>query len=410
MNELEIYDELVEECQKIGLELKLTSNGYSIVYNENLENIILSLLNDFYSYEGYNLLLQNHEGELSISLDTNYQDLTRVMLLNQIGDSIDRYLDNFDYLASMNSELKAFYDMFKSSLEYSGNFGIGFLNSPTKKKYIIKTDMPEMKGVLEKAGFEFEGDKVVVPGEEIDRFYEILEMEQNKEGEKEEDKKEDNSKVDFYEKIITTAAGIDTIVRLSIVKQDKEEGQYDRLVNISYISKETGVLTSNEVIGYEDAHDFDNNVLPSIIDGFQKNVVLSGRKVEVNEVNSTKCYLTSGNGENDIYLDGYYVNGIRSLLDYNSEYNLVNEDVNLQELYKEEIIDKPEDESTFEGDVTDTKDDSEELSYSEEGPKMVKKLGEMPSNERGLSNSVSLALFLAIDVVAIFVGLFLLMH
>ena len=418
MNELEIYDELVEEFQKMGLELQLTSNGYSIIYNENLENIIISILNDFYYFEGYNILLQNKDGEMSVSIDTNIDDLTRGMLLNQIGDSIDRYLEDFDYLSSMNPELKILYESFKSSLEYSGNFGIGFLNKPTSKKYIVKTDIYEMKEILEKAGFEFDGDKIIVPEEKMESFYEILKSTNNKEDDisnKIDDKKENtaNSKVDFYEKIITTAAGIDTIVRLSIVKQDKEEGQYDRLVNISYISKETGVLTSNEVIGYEDAYEFDNNVLPSIIDGFQKNIVLSGREVEVNEVDSTKCYLTSGVGGNDIYLDGYYVNGIRSLLDYNNEYNMVdNNEADLKEMYEDEVVDKPEGEITFEGEVTDTKDNSEEFSYSEDGPKKVKKLGEMPTgtNNHGLSNSISLALFLAIDVVAIFVGLFLLMH
>ena len=49
--------------------------------------------------------------------------------------------------------------------------------------------------------------------------------------------------------------------------------------------------------------------------------------------------------------------------------------------------------------------------YLEEGPKMVRKLGEMPSgnNNRGFSNSVSLILFLAIDLIAIGVGLLFLM-
>lgn len=81
------------------------------------------------------------------------------------------------------------------------------------------------------------------------------------------------------------------------------------------------------------------------------------------------------------------------------------ETVEAREISLVENKDVPFEEVIFNDGITDTAS-----SLSEEGPKMVKKLGEMPSNERGLSNSVSLALFLAIDVVAIFVGLFLLMH
>lgn len=65
----------------------------------------------------------------------------------------------------------------------------------------------------------------------------------------------------------------------------------------------------------------------------------------------------------------------------------------------------PFEEVIFNDDIDNVKD-----TLTEEGPKMVKKLGVLSSDERGLSNSISLALFLVIDVVAIFVGLFLLMH
>lgn len=58
-------------------------------------------------------------------------------------------------------------------------------------------------------------------------------------------------------------------------------------------------------------------------------------------------------------------------------------------------------------------DDTSSLNnpYLEDGPKMVRKLGEMPSghNNRGFSNSISLILFLAIDLIAIGVGLLFLM-
>jgi len=69
---------------------------------------------------------------------------------------------------------------------------------------------------------------------------------------------------------------------------------------------------------------------------------------------------------------------------------------------------------TFEEQVTDAQEDKdmvEENSLSNDGSKMVKKLGEVPKNNNfGFSNYISIALFLAIDVAAIFVGVFLLVN
>ena len=108
---------------------------------------------------------------------------------------------------------------------------------------------------------------------------------------------------------------------------------------------------------------------------------------------------------------GFHVDGNKCYAPDASELEVINffkkanAKIEEQELELIESNSVPFEEVIFNDGITDTAS-----SLSEEGPKMVKKLGEIPSNERGLSNSVSLALFLAIDVVAIFVGLFLLMH
>ena len=110
---------------------------------------------------------------------------------------------------------------------------------------------------------------------------------------------------------------------------------------------------------------------------------------------------------------GFHVDGNKCYSPDASELEVINffEKANVkieeQELELIESNSVPFEEVIFNDGITDTAS-----SLSEEGPKMVKKLGEVPTgtNNHGLSNSVSLALFLAIDVVAIFVGLFLLMH
>lgn len=301
-----------------------------------------------------------------------------------------------------------------------------------------------MKKILEEAGFiiENDGKRVIVPKENEKYLQEYLdkavavaekyEYEDNENIVTEEQsneiivvsEEEAKSTVEYFEKILYDQKGNDIVVRLSIVKQSSEDSKYERLVNISYISKETGMLTSNQVIAYENGFQFDNDVLPVVIDGFQKNINLSGKEVFVNPVDSTKCYLSSGDSDNDIYLDGYNIDGVRSLLDYNKDYNMVgdeNNKVNLSELQNDEIIEEVELGETFEEQVTDTEDELEveeensynnDDSYSRDGPRKTLSLGEMPTspNNHGLSNSVSLVLFLAIDIVAIFVGLFLIMH
>lgn len=298
-----------------------------------------------------------------------------------------------------------------------------------------------MKKILGESGFivENDGKRVVVPEGNEQYLQECLnkavavaekyENEENKTIETEEhsneiivvSEEEAKSTVEYFEKIIRDQNGNDIVVRLSIVKQSSEDSKYERLVNVSYISKVSGMLTSNQVIAYENGFQFDNDVLPAVIDGFQKNMNLSGKEVSVNPMDSTKCYLSSGDGENDIYLEGYNVDGVRSLLDYNKNYNMVgdeNRQVNLSELKNDEIIEEADLGETLEEQVTDTRDELEVEdenfyangdSYSQDGPRKRLSLGEGPNNH-GLSNSVSLALFLAIDVVAIFVGLFLLLQ
>jgi len=423
-----LYERLVEEFQAMGIVFSKGVNGYSIIYNENIENIIAKLLQDFYLREGYNILLQNKNGDICISIDNNSRDISDNILFDQIGDSLDKYVSDFDYLASMSSELTFVYELFKESFNYSGNFGIGFQNVPTKMKYVIKTDIPDMIDSLEKAGFEVKDNKVIVLEENISKFYDMIErakedlktknLEQENIDFDDNTNEEENSKVDFYEKVVTTAAGLNAIVRLSIVKQDKDDSQYNRLVNISYFDKNTGVLTSDEVFGYNDGYQFDNEVLPSIIDGFSQNEVLSGKDIHVNGIDSTKCYLTTGDNENTIFLEGYNVNDVHSILDRDRENNLVGDEngrIDLNQLTEDGVIreTKMKDE-TFEEQVTDAQDDKdmvEENSLSNDGSKMVKKLGEVPKNNNfGFSNYISIALFLAIDVAAIFVGVFLLVN
>lgn len=429
MSELELYNELVHNFKNFDLELSKDLNGYSFTYNEKIDNMIAKLLNDLYLLEGCNILLQNKNGEARFSISTNNNEMLTIVLLDKIEKSYNSYIDEIDYITSMDEDISLIYNTFKSSFLYKGNFGIGIQNIPSKKKYIIKTDMVEMLKNLEMFGFEIQDNKVIVPESEKERFFEMLERVNeklnNKQTEEEDnllsddgEEKNDNSEVDFYEKVVTTAAGLNAIVRLSVVKQNKDESGYDRLVNISYIDKNAGTLTSNEVFGYENGYQFDKDVLPSIIDGFKKNFVSSGKEVDVNEIDSTKCYLSSLDNENDIYLEGYNVNDVKSLLDYDKEHNLVGDEqgrIDLNQLTDDGVIKKSELEGdTFEEQVADIKldnDISEDNSLSNDGVKMVKKLGEMPTNNYyGFSNYIGIALFLAIDVVAIIVGIFLLIN
>lgn len=291
--------------------------------------------------------------------------------------------------------------------------------------------METMKKILKETGFIVEDKRVIIPEDKennvqeyLDKAVALAEEVENKDVVQTSNSEDEitlvteaeaKSTVEYFEKVIRDANGEDIVVRLSIVKQNSEDTDYERLVNVSYFSKVNGNLTGKEIIGYENGDQFDKDVLPSIIDGFQKNVSLSGKQVQFSATDSTKCYLS--NGEDDIYLDGYNVDGVRSLLDYNRTYGLVgdeNDEIDFKSLYEDDLVEEMQDGMSFEGEVTDTKDEEEvnEESYSEslEGPRMVKKLGEMPTNNHGLTNSIGLVFYLAIDMIAIGVGLYLLMH
>jgi len=284
--------------------------------------------------------------------------------------------------------------------------------------------MEPMKEVLKESGFQVNGNKVTVPegmedrvAEYLEKANQVLEQQESVEIEVQETEdlkeitvvsKEDSaSQVDFYEKILQNKNGEDVLVRLSIVKQNDEESQFERLVNVTYMSKQTGMVTSNQVFGYEDGYQFDKDVLPTIIDGFQRNVVLSGRTVDVDEVNPTKCYLTAGEGSDSVTLDGYYVDGVRSFLDYDRSHNVLGDEegkVNLSELEEDDVISEVTPSGTFEDQITDAG------AKEQNGPKLTKTLGEMPNSRAAFSNWMNLGLFLVIDVVAIAVGIYLLIR
>lgn len=284
-----------------------------------------------------------------------------------------------------------------------------------------------MKRVLAKAGFIVEDNKVFIPkqdetlvSEYLERASYIIQREQELNDLYEEEMQEEelvidareneNSKVDLWEKIIQDKNGEDVLVRLSIVKQDAKEEQFDRLVNVTYVSKQTGIVTSNQVFGYEDGYQFDQDVLPQIIDGFTRNISLSGKEITVDEKDSTKCYLTAGEDSDSIYLEGYYVDGIRSLIDYDKEYNLFGDEegqIYLSDLQENNIVSDVDTYETFEENV------SNQNEQEQDGPKLSKSLGEMPVSSNaiaGFSNWMNLLMFLCIDVVAIVVGFYLLLH
>ena len=104
---------------------------------------------------------------------------------------------------------------------------------------------------------------------------------------------------------------------------------------------------------------------------------------------------------------GFEIEGNRCFLPNSNELEVVNHlEIANQELDAKEMSLVKNEDIPFEEVIFNDNNLDENETLTQEGPKLVKTMGD----NRGLSNSVSLALFLAIDVVAIFVGLFLLMH
>lgn len=368
---------------------------YSISYNNATCGYIEKLIIDFSNLEGYefNLLHGDEGNRLKLSLCDKSKDSSA--LIQKFSDFISSYDKTVNYKEKMTPELKDFYRVYQDALLYVGQFGFGVKNLEDGQKMMVKTNIEEMAEKLKMLGYSIENGKI------------LIENKMSKEMEDEQKPGQEvilpgESYVDLYEKIVQNKNGEDVIVRMSIIKQNKEDSNYERLVNVSYVDKQTGEIRNQEMFGYEDGYEFDKNAIPEIIDGFKKNSVTSGRSVDVFDENKEKCYVTSG--DDFIYLEGYYVEDVRSIVARDKEDNLLGDannvidDVNINaaeiifDYEKEKIADEDE-------------------NSKEKGPILSKKLGEMPtSNSSGFVNYFNLALFLAVDVLSILIGLYLLMR
>lgn len=121
-----LYEELVERFAKEGATFSKTENGYSIEYKSEFENYVAKLLQDFYYYSGYNVVLLNQNGNCRLCLEV--QTNNEISLLQDIKSSLGNYTDQMNYVTFMDKNVKATYDLFKKSLLYPGNFGIGVKN------------------------------------------------------------------------------------------------------------------------------------------------------------------------------------------------------------------------------------------------------------------------------------------
>jgi len=121
-----LYEQLVNEFSVLGIDFSKTSNGFSIEYRNDKENIIAKLLVDFYCCTGYNVLLLNQNGKYSLCIEAQSND--DVALLQTIKTSIEEYVDEINYGFLMEQDVKSVFNLFKKSFRYVGNFGIGVKN------------------------------------------------------------------------------------------------------------------------------------------------------------------------------------------------------------------------------------------------------------------------------------------
>lgn len=121
-----LYEELVEQFARSGISLEQSANGYFIPYSKETENYVAKVVQDFYHLVGYNILLLNQNGNCRICLEKNQKD--SISLLQDLKVSLDGYMEQVDYVSLMNRDVKATFNLFKKSLNYSGNFGIGVKN------------------------------------------------------------------------------------------------------------------------------------------------------------------------------------------------------------------------------------------------------------------------------------------
>ncbi len=412
----DLYQDVQEKLSNYDLELSSSENGYSISFKQDKDNVLLKIFQEVCLKKGYNLLLKNQNGNCSLVIYTNNPSIDLNYLLTDIRSAMNLYEENHNYLSEMDKEIANIYELFKNSLNYPGNFGIGIANYSTNKKYMVKTDMKEMQELLKQQGLEFEDNRLVVSSlaeEEIQNaFLKAVQTIQDKSIENQEKKEKDevpelsSFQDHIYERLLATATGLNAHIRLSILHDGEELSE--RIIQATYIHKEDGVIANKETLEYKDGEDFDNNILPQIIEDFQKNVLLDGKNVEVNEVDPTKCYLHSEGEENDIYLEGYDVNQIRSLVTSSKE-DLLSPKAEKRNDLQEEQINPSVDEIPSSKNFEEMTMDSPIKEESSEKKILHKSLGEYPTSRAGLSNWMMLAFFLAIDFVAIAVGVYFLL-
>ncbi len=425
-----LYDILMKEFQEYGLDAQYDGKStISIEYDEKSRAYLEKLFLDFQNKNGYNIRFLKSQNHVRFTLGVRDQSISNSNFFDHVLDSLEGYEEGKDYTESFKVECEQLYRLFRESFQYEGNFGIGLQIDDYDRKCIIKTDMAEFLEILQELGFDIKDNRVVLAQEKeksIDDslkqiYQEVLKRHSKEEKEpfhmNDDEVIKMDSTVDIYERIIQDKGGQPVVVRLSVTKQTKEDDEvYERLVNVSYIDQYSGIATTNQVFGYEDGYAFDHDVLPHMIDGFSRDAELMGRKVTVKENQPNSCYIQAGDGEDAISLDDYPVENVRSLLTYEQEHHLFGDEegkLDLQELHEDNVISSTDTGLTFEEDVTnqnmseDVPEEDKEL--ENDSPTMVKKLGEMPSNS-GLSNWMGMVLFLTIDVVAILIGVYLLLH
>lgn len=126
MDVAHLYETLVDDFSSKGLHFSEVPGGYSIEYREDYENYAAKIVQDFYYIAGYNVMLLNQNGKCRLCLEVQSKD--SLSLLRDIQNSFASYIEQVDYISVMDREVKASYNLFKQSLRYPGNFGIGVKN------------------------------------------------------------------------------------------------------------------------------------------------------------------------------------------------------------------------------------------------------------------------------------------
>ena len=121
-----LYAQLVNDFSSKGIKFSKVSNGFSIEYREDCENIVVKILLDFYRFTGYNVLLLNQNGKYSICIESQIND--DFTLLERIRNSMSSYVNTTNYVSFMEQDVKTVLSLFKKSFRYPGNFGIGVKN------------------------------------------------------------------------------------------------------------------------------------------------------------------------------------------------------------------------------------------------------------------------------------------